>query len=113
MDFAFEKDWNKLVKMMMERFGEQPDVTSIVFAVGLQEVSQGPSEYKKDDKVNLIHVGVCTLLEPLGYYKTLGLDSDGWPHFERVGELPDLDSDEQELLLKRQLVDYFAGWIAE
>ena len=77
MDFAFEKDWNKLVKMMMDRFGEQPDVTSMVFAVGLQEVSQGPSEYKKDDKVNLIHVGICTLLEPMGYYKTLGLDDDG------------------------------------
>ena len=113
MDFEFEREWNKLVKLMMDRFGEQPDVTSMVFAVGLQEVSQGPSEYKKDDKVNLIHVGICTLLEPLGYYKTLGLDNDNWPHFERVGELPELDSDEQELLLKRQLVDYFAACIAE
>ena len=75
MDFEFEREWNKLVKLMMDRFGEQPDVTSMVFAVGLQEVSQGPSEYKKDDKVNLIHVGICTLLEPLGYYKTLGLDA--------------------------------------
>ena len=52
MDFAFEKDWNQLLKMMMDRFGEQPDVTSIVFAVGLQEVSQGPRDYKKDEKVN-------------------------------------------------------------
>ena len=101
------------IKLMLERFGDQPDVTAIVFAVGLQEVSLGPRGYKKDDKVNLMHVGVCTLLEPLGYYKALGLDEDGWPHFERIGELPELDSDEQELMMKRQLIEYFAAWISD
>jgi hypothetical protein len=113
MDFEFEREWNKLVKLMMERFGEQPDITSIVFAVGLQEVALGPRDYKKDDKVNLIHVGICTLLEPLGYYKALGLDADGWPHFERVRELPELDSEEQELMMKRQLLEYFAAWVSD
>jgi len=113
MDFEFEREWNKLLKLMLERFGDQPDVTAIVFAVGLQEVSLGPRGYKKDDKVNLMHVGVCTLLEPLGYYKALGLDEDGWPHFERVGELPELNSDEQELMMKRQLIEYFAAWISD
>ena len=37
MDYAFERDWQTLVKRMMDRFGEEPDVTSMVFAVGLQE----------------------------------------------------------------------------
>ena len=47
MDFEFEKDWNKLKKLMMDRFGEQPDVTSVVFAVGLQEVGQGGENTRK------------------------------------------------------------------
>jgi hypothetical protein len=42
----------------------------------------------------------------------LGLDEDGWPHFERIGELPELNSDEQELMMKRQLIEYFAAWIS-
>ena len=32
--------------------------------------------------MNLMHVGVCTLLEPLGYYKSIGHDEDGWPHLK-------------------------------
>ena len=68
MDYAFEKDWNTLVAKMTDRFGEEPDVTSMVFAVGLQEAGQGARRYKKDEKMDLMHVGVCTLLEPLGHY---------------------------------------------
>mgnify|MGYP000706835032 CR=1 FL=1 len=52
MDYAFERDWQALVKLMMDRFGEEPDVTSMVFAVGLQEAGQGARRYKKDEKIN-------------------------------------------------------------
>ena len=111
MDYAFERDWQTLVKRMMDRFGEEPDVTSMVFAVGLQEAGQGAKRYKKDDKMDLMHVGVCTLLEPLGYYVREGVDGDGWPHFSSGEPLPPLTSDEQEVMMKRALVDYFAAWI--
>jgi len=111
MDYAFERDWQTLVKRMMDRFGEEPDVTSMVFAVGLQEAGQGAKPYKKDEKMDLMHVGVCTLLEPLGYYVREGVDEDGWPHFSAGEPLPPLTSDEQEVMMKRALVDYFAVWI--
>ena len=111
MDYEFERDWNKLMKLLMDRFGEQPDITSAIFSVGLQEAGFGSREYKKDDKMNLMHVGVCTLLQPLGYYKSIGYDEDGWPHFELVKELPNLNPEDQELMMKRQLVDYFSSWI--
>jgi hypothetical protein len=112
MDFEFERDWNTLMRLLMNRFGEQPDLTSAIFSVGLQEAGfVGSKQYKKDDKMNLMHVGVCTLLEPLGYYKEVGHDDDGWPHFERVKDLPNLKPEEQELMMRRQLIDYFASWI--
>ncbi|MBQ81865.1 MAG: hypothetical protein CL825_04785 [Crocinitomicaceae bacterium] len=111
MDFEFERDWNKLMKLLMDRFGEQPDLTSAIFSVGLQEAGFGSRSFKKDDKVNLMHVGVCTLLEPLGYYKSVGHDKDGWPHFERVEGLPNLKPEEQELMMRRQLIEYFESWI--
>ena len=46
MDYAFERDWQTLVKRMMDRFGEEPDVTSMVFADGLQEAGQGAKRLK-------------------------------------------------------------------
>ena len=111
MDYAFEKDWSLLIKLMAERFGSDPDVTSMVFAVGLQEAGQGARKYKKDEKMDLMHVGVCTLLEPLGYYVREGEDHEGWPHFRPGIPLPALTSSEQEVMMKRALLDYFAAWI--
>lgn len=112
MDYAFERDWQRLLSLMGERFGEEPDITTMVFAVGLQEVGQGARRYKKDEKVDLMHVGVCTLLEPLGHYKREGEDEDGWPHFVMADPLPPLSHQEQELMMKRALLDYFATWVA-
>ena len=111
MDYAFEKDWNTLVAKMTDRFGEEPDVTTMVFAVGLQEAGQGARRYKKDEKMDLMHVGVCTLLEPLGHYVREGEDEDGWPHFTAGDPLPALSPAEQETMMKRALLDYFAAWI--
>jgi hypothetical protein len=112
MDYAFEKDWIKLERLMEKRFGELPDLTTMIFTVGLQECGQGFKPFKKDEKLEVMHVGVCTLLEPLGFYKALGTDEDGWPHFERIAEIPAVSKQEQELLMKRALVEYFATWIA-
>ena len=111
MDYAFEKDWNTLVAKMTDRFGEEPDVTTMVFAVGLQEAGQGARRYKKDEKMDLMHVGVCTLLEPSGHYVREGEDEDGWPHFTEGESLPALSPAEQETMMKRALLDYFAAWI--
>ena len=111
MDYAFERDWQKLVHQMTERFGEEPDVTTMVFSVGLQEAGLGARRYKKDEKLDLMHVGVCTLLEPMGYYVREGMDVDGWPHFKAGEPIPALTPEEQETMMKRALLDYFASWI--
>jgi hypothetical protein len=113
MDYTFEKDWIKLERLMEERFGEPPDLTTMIFTVGLQECGQGSRTFKKDEKLEVMHVGVCTLLAPMGFYKELGTDEDGWPHFERTGEIPAVSKEEQELLMKRALLEYFAAWIAD
>jgi hypothetical protein len=112
MDFAFERQWGLLVQKMEDRFGEPPDLTTMIFTVGLQECGQGFRKFKKDEKLEVMHVGVCTLLTPMGFYRELGTDEDGWPHFERIGDIPAVSKQEQELLMRRALVEYFAAWIA-
>ena len=76
MDYELERDFAVLRKLMEERFGEDPDLTSMVFAVGLQECGQGFRTFKKDEKLEVMHVGVCTLLAPMGYYEELGPGAD-------------------------------------
>lgn len=107
MDLAFEKRWRDLVAWLTQRFEGPLDLNAIIFLIGVQELGQHAREFKKDEKVNLMHIAICVLLTPFGYYRELGRDADGWPHFERVKDLPPLDAKEQERLLKEAVLTYF------
>ncbi len=108
MDLAFEKRWRDLVAIISKRFDAGTlDLNAIIFLVGVQELGQHARDFKKDEKLALMHIGICVLLTPYGYYSELGRDADGWPHFERVKEPPMLGADEQERLMKEALLSYF------
>ncbi len=107
MDLHFEKRWRELVARLSKRFEAPLDLNAIIFLVGVQELGQHAREFKKEEKVNLMHIGICVLLTPFGYYKEMGRDADGWPHFERVKDLPPLGATEQERLMKEALLSYF------
>jgi hypothetical protein len=107
VDLAFEKRWRDLMKDMERRFDAPVDLNGLIFLVGVQELGQHAREFKKDEKVGLMHIAICVLLKPYGYYRELGRDADGWPHFERIKALPPLNEKEQERLMKEALLDYF------
>lgn len=107
MDLAFDKRWRDLLETLSKRFDAPLDLNAVIFLIGVQELGQHARNFKKDEKVNLMHIGVCVLLVPYGYYKELGRDADGWPHFERVQDLPMLGSKEQERLMKEAVLAYF------
>lgn len=108
MDLEFDKRWRDLLKAQTERFGQPVDLNGLLFLIGVQELGQDVRSYKKDEKVNLMHIAICVLLVPYGYYKELGRDPDGWPHFERVKDLPPLEANEQERLMKEAILAYFS-----
>ena len=73
--------WKQIEEFFMQNFtdGERPDLDTILFLIGVQELGQGKKRFKKDDKLNLLHIAVCRVLEPFGFYRFDGLDPDGWP----------------------------------
>jgi hypothetical protein len=87
-------------------FGEDIDLTNVVFLIGLRELGAIKRKLSKAEKMDVMHVGVCTLLSQYGYYKFSGNDLEGWPHYERVTRLPKLDEEGQQKLLKKAVVDY-------
>ena len=87
--------------------GEKPDLDTILFLIGVQELGQGKKKFKKDEKLNLLHIAVCRVLEPFGFYRFDGQDPEGWPHFDLLEELPPLKSNEQKLLMKYAVIQYF------
>lgn len=108
-DKKLKERWGQLLIVLTERFsdGEALDVEGVLYLIGLQELGQVHQKMKKDDNVNLIHVGICTVLEPYGYYRFDFFDEEGWPHFELLEALPPLKPGEQSILMKEALVAYF------
>lgn len=101
--------WEVLVEKLSAQFadGERMDLDGIIFLIGVQELGQGFRKFKKDEKVNLMHIAICKLLEPYGYYKYEGVDPDGWPHYTNNEKLPNLKAGEQSILMKEAVLKYF------
>ena len=95
--------------MLLERFGKIPDMEAILYLIGINEFGQEPprGKFTKEQKQDLMHIAVCTLLSQLDYYKFIGRDEEGWPHFEPVGTVPTMNMIEQESILKACIVHYF------
>jgi hypothetical protein len=102
-----EAAWNNVLSVLEQRFGKKPDVQTIIFLVGHRELGKHQIKFTKEQKQDLIHVGVCTLLSRANYYTFLDFDQDGWPHFEYNREQPKLDNTQQEKLLKKMIIEYF------
>lgn len=107
MDLAFEHKWRKTLQQVSTEYGDDLDLNALLFLIGVQELGQGHGQFKKQEKLELMHVAVCTLLEPYGYYTALGRDKEGWPHFEKRTDLPALSATEQERLMKEAMIGYF------
>jgi hypothetical protein len=108
MDYQFEREWLDTLRRIQERFDMgQPDITAIIFLVGLQELQLFDQNFKKDQKVEIMHIGICSLLAPMGYYIFMGRDDQGWPHFEKQEDLPMLSPAEQDRLMREAIIKYF------
>lgn len=108
-DEQLKTRWDALVQLLSNRFadGDALDLDAIIYLVGLQELGQLHRTFKKDEKINLMHIGICRLLEPFGYYEFVFFDNDGWPHYKVLEQLPPLKAGEQSILMKEAIVMYF------
>ncbi|MCY3999107.1 MAG: hypothetical protein OXE55_07105, partial [Flavobacteriaceae bacterium] len=59
-----KQKWDSLVKKLSKKFssGENIDMEGILYLIGLQEYNKPYQRFRKDDNVNLIHIGICTIL---------------------------------------------------
>lgn len=102
-----QQRWWNLEAKLAERFGKKPDVEAILFLIGVQEFGDLKERFSKEQKQDLMHIAVCQLLSPSGFYELEKVDEDGWPHFRQMKPMPDMNPREQEDFLKDHILLYF------
>ena len=108
-DEQLKRRWELVVEKLSNQFadGDVLDLDSIIYLIGVQELGQFDRKFKKDHKLDLMHISICKLLVPYGYYELDYVDDDGWPHYTMKEQLPFLKAGEQSVLMKEAIVNYF------
>ncbi|NLN24409.1 MAG: hypothetical protein GX163_01855 [Bacteroidetes bacterium] len=108
-DEQLKQRWEAIVELLSNRFadGEKLDLDAIIYIIGLQELGRFKRKFKKDHKLDLMHIAICRLLQPYGFYEFDYVDEEGWPHYKIVEKLPHLKAGEQSVLMKEAIVHYF------
>ena len=107
-DLDLDRKWYALLRDLESIIGKKPkDLNAVLFLIGVQELGHGTKIFSKEEKQDLMHIGICKVLSLSGYYVLEGLDKDGWPHWKLIKKLPHFDLLEQEKLLKMHVMEYF------
>lgn len=108
-DWELDFEWLQVRHKVQDAMRREtlPDLNTVLFLIGIQELGRWKKDFSKEEKQDLMHVAVCTLLSQDGFFEFAGRDQDGWPHFRQVAELPSQSTQEQERFLKINAVRYF------
>ncbi len=108
-DEQLKERWQLVVTKISNQFadGDTIDLDAIIYLIGVQELGQLERAFKKDQKLDLMHIAICKLLMPYGYYELDFVDDEGWPHYKMLEDLPHLKAGEQSVLMKEAIVNYF------
>ncbi|WP_185872447.1 hypothetical protein [Blattabacterium cuenoti] len=104
----FHINWNKVISYIKNHFSieGQIDIIGIIYLIGIQELGKGKNRsLNKEDKINILHIAICRILEPFGYYSFLGKDKEGWPHYILKSKIP-FNQKKQLFLIQKAIIRY-------
>lgn len=107
LNSEFDEKWLELEQKFIHRFNKLPKLETILFLIGMGEYNGEKESFNKEEKQNLIHIGLCSVLSYSGYYELSHYDNEGWPHYKSEGEMVFMELEEQEDLIKQHVMNYF------
>jgi hypothetical protein len=99
--------WEQLMSNLEKRFQKKLNLEAILLLIGMQEMNIFNKGIKKEVKVDLMHIGLCKLLEEDGFYEIIGYDEENWPIYELKKPLPDLSLASQIYFIQSKMIEYF------
>ena len=69
-DLQLDRTWSALLNDIEKLLGKKPkDLNGILFLIGVQELGKGKQILSKEEKQDLMHIGICKALSFSGYYQ--------------------------------------------
>jgi len=87
----------------IRRFKKKPALEAMLLLIGYQESPQVKHSQSKEEKLDLINLGLLIVLSRLGFFRRRQ-DENGWPAFDPLDKIADGDREE---LIRRGMVHYF------
>jgi hypothetical protein len=114
-DWQLEFEWLQVRHKVKDLLKKEslPDLNLVLLMIGTQELGFWRKNFTKEEKQDLMHIGVCELLSREGYYEFIGRDTEGWPHYKVIRPFTEKGQNVQELFLKEQAIHYFKEWEKE
>lgn len=108
MEENFDKrNWALFKEDFKQRYEQHPSTLSALFLIGLEQLDINVSSLTKEEKQDVIHIGLCTILEPEGIYKKKEIDKDGWPHFTATERASEINIEKQENYIRHLILKHF------
>ena len=114
-DWELDFEWLRVQHIVKDAMRREslPDLNTVLFLIGIQELGRWRKGFSKEEKQDLMHIAVCRLLSYDGHFEFAGRDQDGWPHYRQKLEMPQQNTQQQERLLKVTAIRYFKDLEAE
>ena len=105
---SLDKKWDALISRLENQLDDEVSLKVILYLIGVQELNMGIKRFDRDEKQDVLHVAVCKVLAPFGYYTFDRIDEEGWPHWKEKKAVTLLSEKKQELLMKKAIIKYFS-----
>jgi hypothetical protein len=108
-DWELDFEWLHVQHIVRDAMRKDtlPDLNTVLFLIGVQELGWWKKKFEKEEKQDLMHIAVCRLLSYEEYFEFVGRDEDRWPHYRQVREFDKHNLGGQERLLKVLAIRYF------
>ena len=101
------ENWKDLCEHLTEMFDIDVDLNGVLFLVGVRERGLTFQKFSKEEKLNLINLGSCTLYNEMGLIELSGIDKDGWPVFRQKALAPAIAEELKLKTLQDCAIRYF------
>jgi hypothetical protein len=100
-------NWKDLCEYLTVMFGIDVDLNGVMFLVGIRERGLTFRKFSKEEKLNLINLGSCTLYHEMGLVEITGEDIEGWPLFHQKALAPVIAEELKLKTLQDCAIRYF------